>query len=111
MQAVNLWDAFKWSNVSAVCDAPSGLVRLKATALNTTTFELTAGIQAYLANGPLSDGLKKAGFKGTSYFATIDRLKPGESQIVDFGYGDSCIKGRKGFDGPYFTEFETIFTY
>ena len=111
LQEVNRLDAFKWSNVSATCDAPSGLVRLRATALNTTSLELTAGIQAYLANGPLSDGQKRAGSKGTSYFGTIDRLKPGESQVVDFGYGDSCIKGRKGFDGPYFTEFETIFTY
>ena len=108
---VNLKEAFEWSNVSAICDASSGLVKLKATALNVTEFELTAGIQAYLANGPLSEGQKSAGARGTSYFGIIDRLKPGERRVIDFGYGDSCIKGRKGFDGPYFTQFETVFTY
>ncbi len=108
---LNLLNAFEWKSISAVCDKGSGLVRLKATATNTTSYTLTAGIQAYLANGPLSQGQKDAGVRGTSYFGTIYKILAGESREIDFGYGDSCIKGKVGFDGPYFTEFETVFTY
>lgn len=111
LESINIRDAFEWSKVSAICDAKSGFVRLKARVLNVSTYELTAGIQAYLANGPLSEAQKEAGFKGVSYFGTIYKIKPNESREIDFGYGSGCIKGRKGFDGPYFTEFETIFTY
>jgi hypothetical protein len=111
LQTLNQLDAFVWTNVKAVCDAPSGLVRLRASARNNSEFTLTAGIQAYLANGPLSQGQIDAGARGTSYFGTIYKLAPGETREVDFGYGDGCMKGKKGFDGPYFTEFETRFTY
>lgn len=111
LQTLNLLSAFEWKSVSAVCDKGSGFVRLKATATNTTSYTLTAGIQAYLANGPLSQGQKDAGVRGTSYFGTIYKILAGESREIDFGYGNSCIKGRTGFDGPYFTEFETVFTY
>jgi hypothetical protein len=111
METFNHLDAFEWSAVSAVCDSASGFVRLKATARNTSQYLLTAGIQAHLANGPLSQGEIDAGFKGTSYFGTIYKLPAGASAEIDFGYGGHCIKGRKGFDGPYITEFETRFTY
>ena len=111
LSTLNLLNAFEWKFVSAVCDKGSGFVRLKAIATNTTSYTLTAGIQAYLANGPLSQGQKDAGVRGTSYFGTIYKILAGESREIDFGYGDSCIKGRTGFDGPYFTEFETVFTY
>jgi len=111
METLNQLDAFEWSAVKAVCDKGSGRVRLKATARNTSEFTLTAGIQGYLANGPLLQGQIDAGNKGTSFFATIYKLDPGENREIDFGYGDGCIKGKKGFDGPYFTQFETRFTY
>jgi hypothetical protein len=111
LETLNLLNAFEWKSVSAVCDKGSGFVRLKATATNLTHYTLTAGIQAYLANGPLSQGQKDAGVRGNSYFGTIYKLEAGKSREIDFGYGDSCIKGRTGFDGPYFTEFETVFTY
>ena len=111
LRTLNQLNAFEWTNVKATCDGPSGFVRLKASARNTSEFTLTAGIEAYLANGPLSQGQIDAGARGNSYFGTIYKLGPGETGEVDFGYGDSCIKGKKGFDGPYFTEFETRFTY
>ena len=111
LETLNQLDAFEWSSVKAVCDKGSGRVRLKASARNTSEFTLTAGIQGYLANGPLSQGQIDAGNKGSSFFGTIYKLEPGETREIDFGYGDGCIKGKKGFDGPYLTQFETRFTY
>jgi hypothetical protein len=111
LKTLNQLNAFEWSAVKATCDGPSGRVSLKATARNVSEFTLTAGIQAYVANGPLSQGQIDVGLKGTSFFGTIYRLGPGESREINFGYADSCIKGKKGFDGPYTTQFETRFTY
>lgn len=111
LERINVSDAFKWSGISTVCDGPFGRVKLTATVKNLSDSQLTAGIKAYLSNGPLSEGSKKAGLKGDSLLATIYKINPGESRRIDFGYGSSCIKGAKGFDGPYFVEFETMFTY
>lgn len=111
LETINKLDAFEWSSVKATCDKASAFVRLKATAKNKSDLILTAGIQGYLLNGPLSQGQIDAGVKGTSYFGTIYKLGPGESREIDFGYGDHCLKGRKGFDGPYSATFETRFTY
>ncbi|KGA20204.1 hypothetical protein GM50_3005 [freshwater metagenome] len=108
---LNQLNAFEWSAVKATCDGPSERVSLKATARNVSEFTLTAGIEAFVANGPLSQGQIEAGLKGTSFLGTIYRLGPGETREISFGYGDSCIKGKKGFDGPYTTQFETRFTY
>lgn len=111
LERINVPDAFKWSGISTFCDGPFGRVNLKATVKNLSDSQLTAGINAYLSNGPLSEGSKKAGLKGNSLLATIYKINPGESRRINFGYGSSCIKGAKGFDGPYFVEFETVFTY
>ena len=111
LETLNQLDAFEWSAVKASCDAGSGLVKLSATARNVSQYILTAGIEARVTNGPLSQGEINAGLKGTAYFGTIYKLAPGQSRVIDFGYGGNCIKGRKGFDGPYATEFETRFTY
>ena len=111
LKTLNQLNAFEWSAVKASCDGPSERVSLKATARNVSEFTLTAGIEAHVANGPLSQGQIDAGLKGTSFLGTIYRLGPGETREISFGYGDSCIKGKKGFDGPYTTQFETRFTY
>ena len=111
LETLNQLNAFEWSAVKATCDGPSERVSLKATARNVSEFTLTAGIEAFVANGPLSQGQIEAGRKGTSFLGTIYRLGPGETREISFGYGDSCIKGKKGFDGPYTTQFETRFTY
>ena len=111
LETLNQLNAFEWSAVKAMCDGPSERVSLKATARNVSEFTLTAGIEAFVANGPLTQGQIEAGRKGTSFLGTIYRLGPGETREISFGYGDSCIKGKKGFDGPYTTHFETRFTY
>ena len=110
-KTINIPDAFKWSGISTVCDGQSNFVKLKATVKNLSNLQLTAGVKAFLSNGPLSEGSKKAGLKGDSMLATIYKINPGESKRIDFGYGSSCRKGVKGLDGPYFVEFETVFTY
>jgi hypothetical protein len=109
LQKINVQNAFKWSEVRAQCDYESTWVRLEATVTNISSFELTAGFAAYLQNGPLSEGQKKAGLRGTLYRGNVWKIQPGESRKIKFGYGDFCMRGTD--DGPYFTEFETVFTY
>ena len=111
LKTLNQFDAFEWSGISVSCDKGAGLIKVVATARNTSEFELTAGIEARVTNGPLSQGQIDAGVQGTAFFGTIYKLAPGESRVINFGYGGNCIKGRKGFDGPYAAEFETRFTY
>ena len=103
LQTLNLLDAFEWSAIKAICDKGSELISLKATVRNITEFTLTAGFEANLANG------ERGSFK--SFYGTIYKLGPGEIREIDFGYGESCQKGVRGFQGPYTTQFETRFTY
>ena len=103
LQTLNLLDSFEWSAVKAICDKESELISLKATVRNISEFTLTAGIEANLANG------ERQSFN--SFYGTIYKLPPGETREIDFGYGESCEKGVRGFPGPYTTVFETRFTY
>ena len=73
------------------------------TVRNITEFTLTAGIEVNLING------ERESFD--SFYGTIYKLGPGEIREIDFGYGESCQKGVRGFQGPYTTQFETRFTY
>jgi len=109
LQKLNIKDAFEWSDVRVNCDTQSTWVRLEATVKNVSSFELTAGFEAYVQNGPLSEGQKKEGLRGTRYLGSTYKIQPGESRKIKFGYGDFCLEGK--FDGPYITEFETVFTY
>ncbi len=109
LQKLNIKDAFEWSDVRVSCDTQSTWVRLEATVKNVSSFELTAGFDAYVQNGPLSEGQKKEGLRGTLYRGSTYKIQPGESRRIKFGYGDFCLKGK--YDGPYSTEFETVFTY
>lgn len=111
LKTLNQFDAFEWSEISASCDKGAEYIKLVATARNTSEYELTAGIEAFVANGPLTQGEIDAGLRGENFFATIYKLAPGESRVINFGYGGWCEKGKKGEDGPYITEFETRFTY
>jgi hypothetical protein len=106
---LHIKDAFEWSDVRVTCDYESAWVRLEATVKNVSSFELTAGFEAYLQNGPLTEGEKKAGLRGSLYYGTAHKIQPGESRKIKFGYGDFCLKGK--IDGPYIAEFETAFTY
>ena len=103
LQTLNLLDAFEWSAIKAICDKGSELISLKATVRNITEFTLTAGIEVNLTNG------ERESFD--SFYGTIYKLGPGETRAIDFGYGESCQKGVRGFQGPYTTQFETRFTY
>ncbi len=111
LKTINQFGAFEWSAVTASCDKGAGFIKLVATARNTSEYELTAGIEARVTNGPLSQGQINAGVQGTAFFGTIYKLAPGQSRVINFGYGGYCVKGQKGDDGPYSTEFEVRFTY
>jgi hypothetical protein len=111
LKTLNQFGAFEWSEVTASCDKGAGFIKLVATARNTSEYELTAGIEARVTNGPLSQGQIDAGVKGTAFFGTIYKLAPGQTRVINFGYGGYCVKGKKGDDGPYSTEFEVRFTY
>ena len=109
IQKLDIKDAFEWSDVRVNCDYQSTWVRLEATVKNVSAFELTTGFEAYVQNGPLSEGQKKVGLRGERYLGSAYKIQPGESRKIKFGYGDFCLKGMS--DGPYTTEFETVFTY
>lgn len=109
LQKLNIKDAFEWSDVRVSCDTQSALVRLEATVKNVSSFELTAGFEARVQNGPLSEAEKEAGVRGTLYRGNTHKIQSGESRRIKFGYGGFCLKGK--YDGPYITEFETVFTY
>lgn len=111
LKTINQLDAFEWSEVSASCDKGAEYIKLVATARNTSEYELTAGIEARVTNGPLTESQINAGLKGSPFYGTIYKIAPGESRVIDFGYGGYCVKGQKGDDGPYSTEFEVRFTY
>jgi len=111
LKTLNQLDAFEWSEVTASCDKGAEYIKLVATARNTSEYELTAGIEARVTNGPLTESQMKAGLKGSPFYGTIYKIAPGESRVVNFGYGGYCVKGQKGDDGPYSTEFEVRFTY
>jgi len=107
----NLLDAFAWDNVKVSCDYKSAFIQLEARVTNTSPYELTAGFEAAVQNGPPTDYEKQTGASGTTFRASVYKIQPGESKVVKFGYDGFCLDGFDGLDGPYKTTFRTIFTY